>query len=426
MMNRRLFLSKTAAATVGLAAPSRPGVARKSPNDTINVAIIGIRGDNKGHPTWTARGRGQDHYEHLAGIPNVRVTHVVDIDERHFKTSLPFMKEKWGGDPKTETDFRRVLDNRDVDAVTIATPDHWHALMTIWACQAGKDVYVEKPISHNIFEGRRMIEAAAKYNRVVAVGTQSRSSASARRRPFSSSATAGSARSTRAGRSSIASARSDRRRGEQPGAAGRATTTCGSGPRPRVRSTRTASTTTGTGSGNTAPATSATPASIRWTRCAGCSANRNIPAHGALHRRPARGRRADRSGDAEYAAGDVTSMRTEPAPLRSAQLVQRADRGPGHLHLRLQGLDEGRRRQGAGVFRTEERSGSRADLRREPTPVRRTSRTSSDVSVAPSAEPQGLDRGRPSLDEPLPSREYFLPRGAIGDVRWRGGAVCRR
>jgi predicted dehydrogenase len=175
MMNRRVFLGKAAAATAGLAAFPARSHAQQSPNDTINVAVIGIRGDNKGHPTWTARGRGQDHYEHLAGIKNVRVTHVVDADERHFATSLPVMKEKWGGNPKTETDFRRVLDNRDVDAVTIAAPDHWHALMTIWACQAGKDVYVEKPVSHNIVEGRRMIEAARAYNRVVQVGTQRRS-----------------------------------------------------------------------------------------------------------------------------------------------------------------------------------------------------------------------------------------------------------
>ena len=175
MINRRRFLSQTAAAAAGIAALPTRSYAQRSPNDTINVAIIGIRGDNKGHPTWTARGRGQDHYEHLAAIKNVRVTHVVDVDERHFKGSLSFMKEKWGGDPRTETDFRRVLDNRDVDAVTIAAPDHWHALMTIWACQAGKDVYVEKPISHNIVEGRRMIEAARRHNRVVAVGTQRRS-----------------------------------------------------------------------------------------------------------------------------------------------------------------------------------------------------------------------------------------------------------
>ena len=175
MINRRAFLSKTAAATAGLAALPSRSYAQASPNDTINLAIIGIRGDNKGHPTWTARGRGQDHYEHLAGIKNVRVTHVVDVDERHFKSSLAFMRERWGGNPRTETDFRRVLDNRDVHAVTIAAPDHWHALMTIWAVQAGKDVYVEKPISHNIVEGRRMIEAARKHNRIVQVGTQRRS-----------------------------------------------------------------------------------------------------------------------------------------------------------------------------------------------------------------------------------------------------------
>ena len=93
------------------------------------------------------------------------------------RSPCPASSRSTGGDPKTETDFRRVLDNRDVDAVTIAAPDHWHALMTIWACQAGKDVYVEKPISHNIVEGRRMIETARRYNRVVQAGTQRRSGA---------------------------------------------------------------------------------------------------------------------------------------------------------------------------------------------------------------------------------------------------------
>jgi predicted dehydrogenase len=177
-MNRRHFLSKTvaAAAGLGLALPGRSG-AQTSANDTVNVAIIGLRGDNKGHPTWTARGRGQDHYEHLSAIPHVRITHVVDVDARHFNDSLSSVKQKYGGNPKTETDFRRVLDNRDVDAVTIAAPDHWHALMTIWACQAGKDVYVEKPISHNVVEGRRMIDVARRYNRIVQAGTQRRSGA---------------------------------------------------------------------------------------------------------------------------------------------------------------------------------------------------------------------------------------------------------
>jgi hypothetical protein len=159
-MNRRVFLSKTAAATAGLAlAFPKRSRAYASPNETVNVAIIGIRGDNKGHPTWTSRGRGQDHYHRLAGVANVRITHVVDIDERHFTGSLSVLKEKFGGDPKTETDFRRVLDNRDVDAVTIAArPITGTPSLMMWACQAGKNVYVEKPISHNIVEGRRMIE----------------------------------------------------------------------------------------------------------------------------------------------------------------------------------------------------------------------------------------------------------------------------
>jgi predicted dehydrogenase len=173
-MNRRDFLLTGAAAGLGLALPTRAH-AHTSANDTVNVAIIGLRGLNTGHPTWTTRGRGQDHYEHLSGVPNVRISHVVDIDERHFADSLGAMKQKFGGDPKTETDFRRVLDSKDVDAVTIAVPDHWHALITILACQAGKDVYVEKPISHNIVEGRRMIAAARRYQRVVQAGTQRRS-----------------------------------------------------------------------------------------------------------------------------------------------------------------------------------------------------------------------------------------------------------
>src|SRR4051794_19894867 len=102
-MNRRHFLSRTAAATAGmaLAFPKRSH-ARPGPNEMVNVAIIGLRGDNKGHPTWTSRGRGQDHYEHLSGVANARITHVVDIDERHFQSSLPVMTQKFGGNPKTE------------------------------------------------------------------------------------------------------------------------------------------------------------------------------------------------------------------------------------------------------------------------------------------------------------------------------------
>jgi predicted dehydrogenase len=175
-VHRRTFLTRVPALTAGLAAAvRRQSYATESPNETVNVAVVGIRGGNEGKPIWTSRGRGQNHYESLSALPNVRITHVVDIDERHFSTTLPQLKQQWGGNPKTEVDVRRVLDDPDVDAITIATPDHWHALMTIWACQAGKDVYVEKPVSHNVWEGRKMVEAARAHKRVVAAGTQRRS-----------------------------------------------------------------------------------------------------------------------------------------------------------------------------------------------------------------------------------------------------------
>src|SRR4029453_16203146 len=173
-MNPPQFLAATAAA--GAAATlSKPGAAGIGPNDIVNVAIVGIRGESQGQPTWTRLGRGQDHDAGRSGVKNARISHVVDIHERHLATVLPKLKSRWGGDPKTETDVRRILDNRDVDAITIAVPDHWHALMTVWACRAGKDVYVEKPVCHNLFEGRKMVEAARKYKRVVQAGTQRRS-----------------------------------------------------------------------------------------------------------------------------------------------------------------------------------------------------------------------------------------------------------
>ncbi len=103
------------------------------------------------------------------------MTAVCDVDERLFPKAIREVEELGGNKPDTYVDFRDLLDKKEIDAVGIATPDHWHALQTIWACQAGKDVYVEKPISYTIDEGRKMVQAARKYNRVVQVGTQSRS-----------------------------------------------------------------------------------------------------------------------------------------------------------------------------------------------------------------------------------------------------------
>jgi len=171
-INRRGFLKKSAVATAGLMvnAPAiKKGFAKNSPNETINVAVVGIR----------SRGGiygGGGHYGNFCKIPNVRVTAVCDVDERLFPKAVDEVEKLGGNRPKTVADFRELLEDKDIDAVSIATPDHWHALMTIWACQVGKDVYVEKPVSYCLAEGRKMVQAARKYNRVVQAGTQSRSS----------------------------------------------------------------------------------------------------------------------------------------------------------------------------------------------------------------------------------------------------------
>jgi len=166
-INRRKFLktSSTVSAGVMLGKPAISNTAgNSSKNDTINIAVIGIRS------------RGKNHYQALSKIPNVKIATLCDIDQRLFPEAVKEVQDLTGYKPKTETEYRKVLDDPDIDAVSIATPNHWHALQTIWACQAGKHVYVEKPVSHTILEGRKMVEAARKYNCVVQTGTQSRSS----------------------------------------------------------------------------------------------------------------------------------------------------------------------------------------------------------------------------------------------------------
>jgi predicted dehydrogenase len=171
-LDRRDFLRKSAASTAGVmaAAPMvAKGLAQNSPNSTINVAVAGIRGRGLVYG-------GGGHCVNLAKIPGVHIVTLCDVDERLFSKAVPDLEKITGYKVKTEVDFRRLLDDKGIDAITIATPDHWHALQTIWACQAGKDVYVEKPVSYTIDEGRKMVQAARKYNRVVQAGTQSRSS----------------------------------------------------------------------------------------------------------------------------------------------------------------------------------------------------------------------------------------------------------
>ena len=134
------------------------------PNETIGVAVIG------------AGGRGHSHMDGFAGKPGTEVTHICDCDERAGQNSCDSTAEKQGGrKPVWVKDIRKLLDDKSIDAVSIATPNHWHSLGAIWAVQAGKDVYVEKPVSHNVSEGRRLVQVARKHNRIVQTGTQSRS-----------------------------------------------------------------------------------------------------------------------------------------------------------------------------------------------------------------------------------------------------------
>ena len=172
-LTRREFLARSAQGAAGLAvggalassALGAPVVGSGviGANDRINIAVIGIRG------------RGGSLISNFAKIKNVRVKTLVDVDENLFARRVPELEQAQGYKPATEYDMRRVFDDKDIDAVGIATPNHWHALATIWACQAGKHVYVEKPSCHNIWEGRKMVEAARKYNRLVQVGFQNRS-----------------------------------------------------------------------------------------------------------------------------------------------------------------------------------------------------------------------------------------------------------
>lgn len=164
-INRRTFLSVGAGvAATGLAGRSRAD----SPNETIRAAVLGLNG------------RGKTHIGGFMGTPGVKVAVLCDPDQEVLAKRAEEFEKEYGYKPETETDLRKVFDRQDVHVVGVATPNHWHSLATIWACQAGKDVYVEKPGSHNIFEGRQMVEAAKKHGRIVQHGVQLRSSEAVR------------------------------------------------------------------------------------------------------------------------------------------------------------------------------------------------------------------------------------------------------
>ena len=162
-MDRRKFLVNSAGATAGLLAPAVVTRAFGKANERVRVAVVGIRG------------QGGSHIRSITELPDAELAALCDVDEAVLAKRMKELEARHIK-PATFTDIRKLLDDKSIDAVSFATPNHWHALGTIWACQAGKDVYVEKPASHTVFEGRKMVEAARKYNRIVQVGTQSRSS----------------------------------------------------------------------------------------------------------------------------------------------------------------------------------------------------------------------------------------------------------
>ncbi len=167
-ISRRRFIGSSATrvgtltAAASALASLRPGRAFGA-NEKVVLALIG------------AGGRGRDLARKMAAIENVEFKYVCDVESGRAAGGLRDVEKLQGSRPKQIVDMREALDDKDVRAVVVATPEHWHALATVWACQAGKDVYVEKNVSLTIWEGRKMIEAARKYKRIVQCGTQNRS-----------------------------------------------------------------------------------------------------------------------------------------------------------------------------------------------------------------------------------------------------------
>ena len=158
--SRRTFLRTAGAAAMTAASYSRVMGA----NDTVNVAVVGLGG------------RGQNHMDAYMDVAGAHITALCDVNQAALeRAQAKVAKQTGAASPKGYGDMRDVFADKNVDAVSMPLPNHWHALATIWACQAGKDVYIEKPACYNMFEGKQMIAAARKYNRMVQVGSQSRS-----------------------------------------------------------------------------------------------------------------------------------------------------------------------------------------------------------------------------------------------------------
>jgi len=172
-IDRRLFLDHAALLGVTASLLARSGHTRAAEKplkadgtkaDKLRVAVVGVKG------------RGMDHISGFAARHNCEVTHICDADSGVIANAMSTVKQRQGREPIFVQDIRKLIEIKDIDILSIATPNHWHALMAIWAMQNGKHVYVEKPVSHNVLEGRRMVEVARKTGKICQTGTQSRSS----------------------------------------------------------------------------------------------------------------------------------------------------------------------------------------------------------------------------------------------------------
>jgi predicted dehydrogenase len=151
-MERRTFLLGAGLVSMGA----------RAANDTVGIGVIGLGG------------RGRDHLKYYSKLPDARVVAICDVNQAQTERAAQIAEKLQGSKPQIYQDLRKLFEDKDVEAVSIATPNHWHALATIWACQAGKDVYCEKPACYNLFEGRAMVAAARKNNRMVQIGMQGR------------------------------------------------------------------------------------------------------------------------------------------------------------------------------------------------------------------------------------------------------------
>ncbi len=163
-LNRRTFLKSTIAASAALSLPARLYAQAAGANGDIRIGVVGFNG------------RGQDHIGNYLKQKGARIVALCDVDTAVLDKGVAQLKAK-GQEVTPYQDIRKMLESKEVDVVSIATPNHWHSLAAIWAIQAGKDVYVEKPVSHNVWEGRQLVKAADAHQKIVQMGVQSRSGA---------------------------------------------------------------------------------------------------------------------------------------------------------------------------------------------------------------------------------------------------------